>query len=310
MPGTAPPCPFCGAAVPRGHRVCKACGNGYLLPCGGCGHQGAAVAFCQQCGDPLGSLGTRKQGAYRLVRLLGKGGMGQTFHAVDPGGRHVAVKELLAQTADKAKVRELFAREAMALGALDHPAIPRLIEFFVEGGRRVQVMDLIHGTSLDRLAMEAGGRLPEHRVVRWMMELCDILEYLHGRRVIHRDIKPGNLLLRRSPPALVLIDFGAVKEAGAPPGTVIATPGYAPFEQSQGSPVPQSDLYSVGCTIIALVTGQNPATLYDTAKGTFMDLEKRGMSPALSRIVREATAFIAAERPPSARTLKRALAAV
>jgi serine/threonine-protein kinase len=303
-------CPFCLEAVPRGHKVCNACGNGYLLPCAACGHQGAGMAFCQRCGLPLGSLGTRKAGAYRLVKVLGKGGMGLTFHAVGSDERHVAVKELRAETADRAKVQELFAREARALGTLDHPAIPRLVDFFVEGGKKVQVMDLIHGVSLERLAQEAGGRLPEHRVVRWMMELCDILDYLHGRKVIHRDIKPGNLLVRRSPPGLVLIDFGAVKEAGAPPGTVIATPGYAPFEQSQGSPVPQSDLYAAGCTIVALVTGKNPGTLYDTAKGTFVDLEKRGMSPGLVDVVREATAFSAAERTPSARSLKRALAAV
>ncbi len=289
---------------------CATCGNEFRPRCLACGHQGGPVAFCQQCGEPLGLLGTRKAGAYRLVKLLGTGGQGRTYHALDAGGRHVAVKELLGEIKDRAKVQELFAREAQALNSLDHPAIPHLIDYFVDQGRRIQVMDLVLGASLERLALEAGGRLPEHRVVAWMLELCDVLDYLHGAGIIHRDIKPGNILIRRSAPHVALIDFGAVKEAGAPPGTIIATPGFAPFEQSQGSPLPQSDLYAVGCTMVALVTGKHPATAYDTARGTFPTLEALGMSPALARVVREATTFIAAERLPSARALKRKLASV
>lgn len=278
--------------------------------CPACGRKVGPVTFCQQCGEPLALLGVRKNGTYRLVKVLGQGGQGKTYHALDPEGRHVAVKELLGGSGDRAKVLELFAREARALNSLDHPSIPKLIDYFVDGGRRIQVMELVHGTSLDRLALEAGGRLPEHRVVEWMLELCDVLAYLHSAGIIHRDIKPGNVIIRRSRPHVVLVDFGAVKEAGAPPGTVIATPGYAPFEQSQGSPVPQSDVYAVGATIAALVTGKHPATLYDTARGTYPTLERDGMSPALARVVRDATAFIVAERLGSAQALKRALSAV
>jgi serine/threonine-protein kinase len=303
-------CPFCSCPVPRGHKVCGTCGNGYLQPCGACGQYAAALAFCRQCGQALGSLGSRKNGAYRLIRQIGLGGMGRIYHAIDSKGRHVALKETLEDVRGNSKAVELFDREAMALKKLDHPAIPRLLDFFMEGDHRVQVLELVHGFTLDRLAREAGGRLSETQVVRWMLDLCDILDYLHGQGVIHRDVKPNNLLLRRSKPPLVLVDFGAVVELGESAGTCIATPGYTPFEQSQGVAVLQSDIYAVGATIIALVCGKRPDALYDTVKGTFVGLENLGMSPALARVVRHATAFIAAERPSSANSLKRALLAV
>ena len=135
--------------------------------------------------------------------------------------------------------------------------------FFVENNRKYIVMELIHGHNLEQFVNQRGATEPE-RTIRWMIQICNILTYLHNLELplIHRDIKPANLMLRNLDSRLMLLDFGAVKELGTALETRIGVEGYSAPEQYRGKPCPQSDIYGVGTTIIFLLTGKAPMQYY------------------------------------------------
>ena len=154
--------------------------------------------------------GTVLHGRYRIVRQIGRGGMGAVYEAIDSRLQNtVAVKEcrLPGVDADRA-----FEREAKLLAALRHPALPVVIDYFVEGKAQFLVMQFIEGDDLGKLLDHRRSRFPPAEVVVWARTVLDALSYLHDQEppVVHRDIKPANL--KRTPRGeIVLLDFGLAK---------------------------------------------------------------------------------------------------
>jgi serine/threonine protein kinase len=204
---------------------------------------------------------------YEVVSVIGQGSAARTLLCSDlREDRRVVVKELHFAHLSDWKHLELFEREAAMLGRLDHPGIPKVFDYFQgEGGAATYyiVQEFIEAPSLLQ-RMESGPMLGQKEIHEIALGLLDVLEYLHGRAppIIHRDIKPSNVLLRPGG-APALIDFGGVRAAWQPPGaagaTVVGTFGYMAPEQFAGQAGPTSDLYSLGATLLHLVTGHPPS---------------------------------------------------
>lgn len=205
------------------------------------------------------------QSRYRVIQHLGKGGMGAVYEAIDLRlGHRVALKQTL--TNDQEQWQQ-FEREARLLASLNHPALPRVTDYFTEGHRAFFVMQFVEGGDLAEIIAQQPGPLPCHAVIAWADQLLDALIYLHTheRHIIHRDIKPHNLKITR-PSQIVLLDFGLAKTQTADPSGSLTctsvfgyTPRYAPLEQIQDQgTTPQSDIYALGATLYHLLTGVKP----------------------------------------------------
>ena len=205
-----------------------------------------------------------RDGRYVLMAPLGQGSQGTTWDAVDKReGRPVAVKAFDVRGAREWKDVELAEREARVLSELRHPLLPRYIEHFEDAGVLYLVMEKVHGTPLSVLQKQ-GPRMSEKDVMRFLHDADQALVYLHGRTppVIHRDLKPSNVI-RRTDGSYAFVDFGAVREHLRSEGgsTVVGTFGYMAPEQFQGRAGPASDVYSIGATAIAMITGVEPEKL-------------------------------------------------
>jgi serine/threonine protein kinase len=224
--------------------------------------------FCQTCGATLAPLRNR----YRVIQLLGAGGFGRTFLAedIDKLNERCVVKQFLPQAQGSwaiQKATELFQQEARRLQLLgEHSQIPTLFAYFEEDKRLYLVQQLIEG---DNLLQELGkqGVFSEEKIRELLIGILPVLQFVHQQQVIHRDIKPDNIIRRRSDGKLILIDFGVAKHLTATamnnPGTHIGTLGYAPLEQMQdGAAYPVSDLYSLGVTCFKLLTHTNLHSLF------------------------------------------------
>lgn len=209
---------------------------------------------------------------YEVGEVLGQGGQGRLFQGWDRETQAaVAIKELDLHSALDWKGVELFEREGETLRSLDHPGIPDYVDAFhiqdEEGKERFfLVQEYIEGESLDR-RLKRGEVMSEEEARRMAAGILDILEYLEGLNppVVHRDLKPSNII-RRESGDYALVDFGAVQVvlAGRSGGsTMVGTSGYMPPEQLMGRAVPASDLYGLGATILAMMTGEDPADLLD-----------------------------------------------
>lgn len=205
------------------------------------------------------------QNRYRIVRQLGKGGMGTVDEAVDQRlSSIVALKETLSTT-DEA--RRAFEREASLLANLRHRSLPNVTDYFAEGDGQFLVMQFIPGDDLAQLLELRQQPFPVEQVLFWADELLKALEYLHSHTppILHRDIKPANLKLTREG-ELFLIDFGLSKGVAGQMPTLLTsrsvkgyTPAYSPLEQIHGGGTdPRSDLYSLGGTLYHLLTNIPP----------------------------------------------------
>ncbi len=246
---------------------------------------------CGRCGE-----GAWLEGRYALLRVLGRGAFGTTWLAERrEDGRKVAVKELLVRDLDGFKAYDLFHREAEVLRGLEHPGIPRYYDHFQAGqGTRLGlylVTEFIEGRTLADELREV--RHGPREVLAVLRELLGIVGWLHGRTppVIHRDIKPGNVMRRASDGALVLIDFGAVREAAREAdgcgSTVAGTFGYMAPEQLAGRATAASDIYAIGVLGLELATRQGPQAFIDDLnrlrwEGAVEDAALRGV---LARII-------------------------
>ncbi|MEU5811097.1 ABC transporter substrate-binding protein [Streptomyces sp. NPDC047718] len=204
---------------------------------------------------------------YQLVERIGQGGMGRVWRGLDQHlfGREVAVKEILfppgMEAADRAALLRRFIGEARAAVTLSHSGIITIHDVVEHEGAPVIVMELVRGQSL-AAALRSGGRLPVQRVAEIGAAVLDALAEAHRARIIHRDIKPDNVLLAKD--RVVLTDFGIAHLADATTklshsGIVIGTPHYMPPEQLEGKrPTPANDLWALGATLYHAVEGHPP----------------------------------------------------
>lgn len=258
---------------------------------------------------------------YRIVRLVGDGGFGAVYEAEDLNlsGKRVALKENLIITP---QAREQFKTEALLLAHLQHNHLPRVTDYFEQpGGGQYMVMDFIAGRSLQALLeerLEAGhGPLTEAEVLPWIRQVAEALAFLHAQDppIIHRDMKPGNIILTPKGDVM-LVDFGIAKAQSGQtaPGAKGATAGYAPPEQYDGATEPRSDIYALGATLYALLTGKAPPRSTERSAGSVDLRPPRQLNPSISRdtsaVILWAMRLRIDERPASIAVLTDRLPAV
>ncbi len=257
--------------------------------------------FCLSCGSQ--TLSPLFRNRFRVIRLLGQGGFGRTYEAIDTDRMDdpCVIKQFSPQvqgTAALEKATELFKQEAKRLYELgEHPQIPRLIAYFEQDKRLYLVQELIEGQTL-LAELQQQGAFSEEKIRQFLADLLPVLKVVHELGVIHRDIKPENIMRRRKDGKLMLIDFGVSKQVTATilgqAGTTVGTHGYAPVEQMRGQVYPASDLYSLGVTCIRLLTQCLPKEdgsdqLYDAREGRWIWRERLpqgiSISPQLGQVL-------------------------
>lgn len=252
---------------------------------------------------------------YRIVEILGQGGMGSVYRAVDENlGVDVAVKENLFTTDEYARQ---FRLEAVILANLRHPNLPRVTDHFVIGDQgQYLVMDYIEGEDL-RQRMERVGNITEDDAILMGAAMCDALSYLHTRKppILHRDLKPGNVKI--TPDGhIFLVDFGLAKvlhgSQATTTGARAMTPGYSPPEQyGTARTDPRTDIYSLGATLYAALSGIIPedglARAMDNTQLTPLRKRNSKVSRRLAAAIEKAMGIDPAERFQNADDFKRAL---
>jgi hypothetical protein len=206
------------------------------------------------------TIGQVLQDRYRIDALLGQGGMGAVYCATDLRfGTRVAIKENRMASPESLKQ---FEREAELLHRLRHPNLPRVTDYFLLSGvEQYLVMDYVEGEDLNQV-LSRQGAVTESQALNWIGQVLDAVEYMHSQHVLHRDVKPANIKI--TPEGKVrLVDFGLAKVAGPAQLTTVGaravTPGFAPPEQyGMGRTDARTDIYSVGATLYALLTGKVP----------------------------------------------------
>ena len=200
---------------------------------------------------------------YRLEQLLGRGGMADVYLAFDLRRQtHVAIKLLREDLADDPEFVRRFSREAAALARLEHPNIVRFYAFEQDGALAFIVMDYVQGTNLQRRLMEARGPLPLEELTNILHRVGSALQYAHREGYVHRDIKPGNVMLREDGTPL-LSDFGIARVAESATASTVAlgTPAYMSPEQILGHELDRrTDIYSLGIVLYEMATGRRPFT--------------------------------------------------
>ncbi|WP_143438512.1 serine/threonine-protein kinase [Hydrocoleum sp. CS-953] len=248
-------------------------------------------------------LGKVLERRYKIIDSLGSGGFGDTYLAEDlqlPGNPKCVVKHLKPKVRDPevlATAKKLFDREAETLYKLgkDSDQIPKLFAHFQEGKEFYLVQEYIEGQDISK-ELTKGKKLSESYTITLLTGILEALTIAHQNNIVHRDIKPQNLMRRKSDNKIVLIDFGAVKEisvlttANQPGATTltvaVGTPGYMPSEQSRGQPKLSSDIYAVGMVGIKALTGKNPENLpRDSKTEHIIWRNEAGVSDRLANIL-------------------------
>jgi predicted Ser/Thr protein kinase len=291
-PGVTPKeCPACKSPLLEGAIACMDCG--YLLqpdagasdadgPPNLCSNPACGVAnppgerTCQRCGNPLPTAaGTVLHNRYRIEKLLAMGGFGAVYLASDTkgGNRQVAIKDMICPDPQEFAIRlNFFRREAEILRSLEQlPVVPRVHDLIEQGQAAHLVLEFIRGQDLLKI-MEANANKPfaVEQVVEWGKSICDVLSVMHGMSppLVHRDLKPDNIMLLEDGRTIKMIDFGTARDLGrtakdrAAAKTKVYTEGYAPPEQIIGKPEPRSDLFALAGTLFHLLTGKSPEGFY------------------------------------------------
>jgi serine/threonine protein kinase len=265
--------------------------------------------------------GTSLQQRYLIQGMLGIGGMSAVYRARDlhfPNVvKLVAVKEMVNRAIDpvvRSTIVRNFEREANLLASLDHRAIPRIYDYFSINDRSYLVLEYIHGHDMEMVINNSPDFMPEERVVRWAIELCDVLSFLHTHKpdpIVFRDMKPSNVMINPQD-HVVLVDFGIAKpfETGQK-GTMIGTEGYSPPEQYRGEASPLADIYALGATLHHALTRHDPRL---EAPFSFNERPIRqlnpNVSPLLEAVVNTALQYNPEDRYQSASDMKEALLGV
>jgi outer membrane protein assembly factor BamB/tRNA A-37 threonylcarbamoyl transferase component Bud32 len=208
------------------------------------------------------------QNRYRILGILGFGGMSAVYKAQDMRFPKVVrlcvVKEMLNTATDpqvRAMIERNFEREANILATLSHPGIVQIFDYFSENNRSYLVEEYVDGKDLEGVLSETEGFLPESQVISWATQVCEVLSYLHGhepRPIIFRDIKPSNIMLD-SHSRIRMVDFGIARHfRSGQKGTMVGTEGYSPPEQYRGIAEPRVDIYALGATMHHLLSKQDP----------------------------------------------------
>ncbi|MFN5725393.1 MAG: protein kinase domain-containing protein, partial [Pseudanabaena sp.] len=267
--------------------------------------------FCTQCGSKL-----QIQDRYRALKIIGQGGFGKTFLAQDeskPSQPRCVIKQFAFETINPNASQgtldvaiRLFEQEAKRLDDLGkHPQIPELLSFTIHEGKQYLIQEFIDGETLEQELARVGA-FSEQQVRDVLVEVLQILEFVHSKSVIHRDISPDNIIRRRSDRKLVLVDFGAAKHATATllakTGTGIGKASYGAPEQMLGKSVFQSDLFGLGVTCLHLLTNVEPFTLYDVLENEYQwrqFLNGKVVSNEFGKLLDRRTAYRVKERPNS-----------
>ena len=277
--------------------------------------------------QPPITVGTVLQNRYRIIQILGQGGFGRTYLAEDQRrfNELCAIKELIPTptgTGAWEKAQELFAREAAILYQIQHPQVPQFRERFEQDQRLFLVQDYVAGKTYRALLDERKAidqTFTEAEVLLLMRSLLPVLEHLHTRGIIHRDISPENIILRESDRLPVLIDFGVVKELAtklqslnaSTPVTTVGKLGYAPSEQMQtGRAYPSSDLYALAVTVLVLLTGKEPQELFDENQLTWNWQKLVKVDPRFAQILNRMLSHSPSDRFASVADLTQALQAL
>ena len=261
-------------------------------------------------------LGTVLRSRYKVIDLVGQGGMGAIYLTQDLRleGRECAVKEVILQPAldasTQAQARAQFHREASVLARLDHPNLPKVSDYFSEEGRDYLVMDYVPGQDLRQIMrqdQEEAQSLTEEQVLAWTGQICSALEYLHSQDppVLHRDIKPANVKL--TPEGRIkLVDFGLVKLLVPDESRTVTilqgrgTAQYTPLEQygsDTGHTDVRSDIYSLGATLYHLLTNHPPLDAKERFLHPGILPSPRELNPSLSPATEQAILAALAMHP-------------
>ena len=266
-------------------------------------------------------VGTLLHKRYEIVKVLGQGDFGVVYQARDKRAvnidRFVAIKQMPMQMIVDCE------RQADLRATLIHSAIPRILGYFVNDEHSYLIQEFICGSNLEAVLEEHPGFLPEHRVITWAIQLCDVLDFLHNHPhhpMVFRDLKPNNVMADQAN-KVYLVDFGLARVF--PPGffqdrqaefkhfrkgLAIGTAGYSPPEQYRGIVEPQSDIYALGATLHHLLTKRDPRK---KRPFTFQKYPIRSLNPAVSAgleaIVMKAVKREVEERFPTAKEMQVAL---
>jgi len=274
--------------------------------------------------QPPITVGTLLQNRYRIIQILGQGGFGRTYLAEDQRrfNELCAIKELIStarSALDWEKAQELFHREAAILYQIEHPQVPKFRERFEQDQRLFLVEDYVAGQTYRTLLAErqaVGQTFTEAEVLQLMDLLLPVLEHIHSRGIIHRDISLETIILRDSDAKPVLIDFGVVKELAerlrspdsVMPVTTVGKLGYSPSEQMQtGGAYPSSDLYALAVSAIVLLTGKEPSELFDENQLTWNWERWVRVNPRFAIVLNRMLNHLPSDRYQSAANVSQAL---
>ena len=223
--------------------------------------------------------GTRLGSRYTIEAPISTGGMGAVYSAKDEDGEHVAIKHLL-----DARFAQRFSIEARLLARLRHPRVVRILDHFEEDSGMYLVMELVRGTDLSRVLARRGAGLGVEEALGYMHQACEALQYVNDQQIVHRDVKPGNLIVGDD--GIMLVDFGIARELVATKLTAtvgVGTPNFmAPEVFAGGAVSERSDVYGVAATLWTLLAGRAP--MY--GERTSLSSKVPGVTPALEQAIR------------------------
>ncbi|AUT03046.1 serine/threonine protein kinase [Nostoc sp. CENA543] len=249
-------------------------------------------------------------GKYTLIQEIGRGGFGITFkathHYLEQEVVMKTINEKLRKHPDFAKFEQQFLDEARRLATCIHPNIVRVSDFFVEDDLPYMVMEYIPGETLGEAFILPGIPLPEETAIHYIRQIGAALQVVHSNGLLHRDVKPDNIILRQGTQEVVLIDFGIAREFNSgvkQTHTGLVSEGYSPIEQylTQATRTPATDVYGLAATLYALLTGQVPlpALLRDREQmPTPRELQPH-LSAAVNQAVMRGMAVESRFRPPT-----------